>query len=324
MSYLLCFFGADEPFARAAEKLSKALGFAVSATAVQRNTEETGKRMPERPFHLVDSKKQDESCDVMVAEIDGILSPQIHEEEGVSGRESLKQPTEYKECNVVVIEKLARKRLSQKPEYRRTDRFIGALYGERGGFEPYVRESALAMGQLKAKRWVFVADGAHHNWQIQLTNFPGATAILDFYHAAEHLGEYCNLFRDEQQGKRVYKRLKDLMWEGDTLQMLVEMDSHLEKLTDRSEGVKQINYFKRNTDRMAYDQYRAQGLPMGSGSVEGSCKYVVGRRFKGNGMRWKKADNKAVLRVRLAVVNETLQRQFMPRQREITLLTAAA
>jgi len=45
----------------------------------------------------------------MIVEIDGTTSPQIKEIEGITARESLKQPTEYKECNVVVIEKLATK-----------------------------------------------------------------------------------------------------------------------------------------------------------------------------------------------------------------------
>lgn len=36
---------------------------------------------------------------------------------------------------------------------------------------------------------------------------------------------------------------------------------------------------------MDYDIYKAKGYPIGSGLVEGQCKLVVNRRFKGNGMR---------------------------------------
>ena len=32
---------------------------------------------------------------------------------------------------------------------------------------------------------VFPADGAHHNWDMQATNFPESVGILDFYHASE-------------------------------------------------------------------------------------------------------------------------------------------
>ena len=54
MSYLLTSFGASEPFARASELLSEALGFSVSPTAVQRNTEAVGERVSDNPYALID------------------------------------------------------------------------------------------------------------------------------------------------------------------------------------------------------------------------------------------------------------------------------
>jgi hypothetical protein len=34
-------------------------------------------------------------------------------------------------------------------------------------------------------------------------------------------------------------------------------------------------YFHRNRDRMRYNDYLAQGLPIASGSVEGACKNLI-------------------------------------------------
>ena len=45
-------------------------------------------------------------CELMVVEVDGTISPQILEKQGLVGRESLKQPTDWKECNAVVIQKM--------------------------------------------------------------------------------------------------------------------------------------------------------------------------------------------------------------------------
>jgi hypothetical protein len=45
MSYLLSLFGSCGPYEESAEQLSEVLGFPVSATAVQRNTEKTGERI---------------------------------------------------------------------------------------------------------------------------------------------------------------------------------------------------------------------------------------------------------------------------------------
>jgi len=190
MTYLMSFFGGCEPYVGAAKMLSKALGFSVSSTAEQNNTEKTGERIEHNPYKAISDKKQSEECDLMVVEIDGTMSPQIHEEQGVTGHESLKQPTEYKECNVVVIEKANK-------DGGVFDRWVGAQYGPRQEFENYVRQTGIQMGQMKAKEVVFLADGAKHNWEVQQTNFPDAIPILDFYHAMEHLGAFCFLFQKE-------------------------------------------------------------------------------------------------------------------------------
>ena len=319
MSYLLSLFGSGEAYEPSAKKLGGAVGYSISATAVQRNTEMIGKRLEDRPLRSIDGKRQNEGCDLMLVEIDGTTSPQIKEEEGITGRESLKLPTEYKECNVVVIEKLtATGSAEKKRQYKAQDRWTGAMYGPRADFDRYVHEAGVRMGQLQAEKVLFIADGAKHNWEIQMTNFPDAIQILDVYHALEHLADYCDLFTNAAKGKQQYGQWRDMMLNGDTLQLLHEMKEQRQSLSDRAEGQKHINYFLNNIERMAYDTYRAMGFPIGSGLVEGSCKLVVGKRFKGNGMRWKRADNQYVLKTRLAELNGELDNAFHPRPREFT------
>ena len=321
VSYLIALFGSDESFGRSSKKLSKSLGFKISETAVQRNTEALGRRLENRPLKAIEARRQSEPCDLMVVEIDGTTSPQIKEEQGVTGRESLKQPTEYKECNVVVIEKQHRNGDEENPlRYLPHDRWTGAMYGPRILFDQYVHESGIRMGQLSANRVVFVADGAKHNWEIRLNNFPDAVEILDVYHALEHLGDFCALVADVSKGKQQFARWRRMMLEGDTLQLIHELKLERPNLSDSDAGQKHINYFYNNRNRMAYDQYRESGYPIGSGLVEGSCKYVVGKRFKGSGMRWKRADNRAVLRARLAEINEELIEAFIPIRRRTSLV----
>ena len=176
MSYLLSFYGAHMPYADAAEKLQQSLGFAISATAVQRNTEKTGERIAHHPLRIIPSQKQSQWCKRMILEVDGTMSPQIHEEEGITGREGLKQPTEYKECNIISIQKL-------DENAKQIDRWTGVRYGLRSSFEHHANQTALKIGQLQAEQVVFLADGAKHNWEIQQTHFCGSIAILDYYHA---------------------------------------------------------------------------------------------------------------------------------------------
>jgi hypothetical protein len=56
-----------------------------------------------------------------------------------------------------------------------------------------------------------------------------------------------------------------------------------------------------NQQHMRYPDYRAAGLPIGSGQVEAQCKTLVGGRCKQGGMRnWTYAGAEGVLRMRTA------------------------
>ncbi len=304
MTMLICLLGAEEPFERSATKLEALLGYAVSSTAVQRTTEKTGERIPDDRAELIDPGEHGQPCPLMVVEVDGTTSPQISPQLGVTGRESLRAQTCFKECNLVVIEKRDGKKV--------IDRWTGARYGPRKDFEPYAAQAGMRMGFMDAERTLFIADGARHNWELAMTHFPGAVQILDYYHAAEHLAEFCHLLPASDRDKQV-RKWKTLLYTGEPLQLIVEMKRAVWKLSDTDAGCKHITYFQNNKKRMDYGRYRACHWPIGSGSVEGQCKFVVGRRFKGNGMRWRPYDNDCVLRARLAVLNGDLDRYFQPR-----------
>lgn len=47
-----------------------------------------------------------------------------------------------------------------------------------------------------------------------------------------------------------------------------------------------LGYLETNRERTRYDEFRAQGLCVGSAVVEAGCKAVVGERCKRSGMRW--------------------------------------
>jgi hypothetical protein len=305
MSYLVSSFGGGEAFARAAQMLSEALGFSLSATAVQRNTEAVGERIPDNPYQMIGAQRGQQPCELMVVEVDGTISPQIMEKQGVSGRESLKAPTDWKECNVVVVQKIR--------GGKEVDRWTGARYGRHQEFESYAGRAALAMGQHFAQKLVFLADGAHTNWELQKTNFPGSVGILDFYHASEHLGAFCLLLKDQRKANGIHSRWAHMLLNGHALQVVQEMRRRADTVADRNSAIREINYFKNNLSRMDYDTYQAADFPIGSGLVEGSCKFVVAKRFKGSGMRWKRQDNILVLRVRVEKLNGNLHHYFQPR-----------
>ncbi len=48
-------------------------------------------------------------------------------------------------------------------------------------------------------------------------------------------------------------------------------------------------YFVNQANRMDYPKYKALGLPIGSGIVEGACKTLVKQRLDAGGMWWNPA-----------------------------------
>lgn len=59
-----------------------------------------------------------------------------------------------------------------------------------------------------------------------------------------------------------------------------------------------IGYLRHNRDSLWYRTRLAEGLPIGSGLVEGTCKNMIGKRLKLNNPRWclPRAENMAALR----------------------------
>jgi hypothetical protein len=305
LSYLICSYAANEPYGFGSMLLSESLGIKISSTAMQNNSERIGAHLPDNPLDFVPNEKQSEKSDLMIVEMDGTMSPQISAVEGLTGHESLKAPTEYKECNVLTVEKYT--------DGEKTDRWVGADYGKRVDFEEYLRKTTMKMGLLKAKKLVFVADGARHNWEMCKSYLPGAVEVLDFYHAIEHLSQFCDLFKDSEKGKRLFKIWRSMIREGDIFQVLDEMKKSLFITRNTDEAQKEINYLNKNKHRMAYDEYKEKKYPIGSGLIEGQCKLVVNKRFKRNGMRWKLHDNRSILKLRISFLNSILERYFQPK-----------
>lgn len=87
----------------------------------------------------------------------------------------------------------------------------------------------------------------------------------------------------------------DLVWENQVASVI----PHLEPYLSKGEAVAAAHtYLTNNQQRMQYATYRAQGLQVGSGSIESGCKHVLGARLKQAGMRWSRDGAQAVAKVR--------------------------
>lgn len=148
---------------------------------------------------------------------------------------------------------------------------------------------------------VCLGDGAPGIWSQYALHFPHRVEILDWYHACEHLWATGNGVFGEgtQQAKGWVEAQEGLLWEGKVEEVVANLVA-LSQGPGGEAAQEQIHYFQTNKERMRYHQFRAQGYPIGSGSVESACKRLIGARLKGSGMRWSKQGSQSVLALRAA------------------------
>jgi hypothetical protein len=150
-----------------------------------------------------------------------------------------------------------------------------------------------------------LGDGAAWIWDGYAAHLPQRVEILDFYHALEHVGVAAAAMHGEGSAEAAAwrKRMKKNLLRygpGTLLHALRKWQPTTEAAAEVRR--QELGYFQRNAHRMHYPTYRKQGLPIGSGAVEGACKHLVADRFKGAGMRWNPATAEPVLHLRAALL----------------------
>ena len=177
--------------------------------------------------------------------------------------------------------------------------------------------TAEVMGALIQRphlRVVKGAAGAPDNWSYLSAVLPVGQEVLDFYHAAEHLGAALGAAYGEGTSK-YQERLETLSAvlrdapEGvDTVMGAL---GRLRTRYPRRQAIhKALAYFREHRHRMRSRDLRAQNLPIGSGVVEAACKTLVSQRLKRSGMRWRTAGGQAILTFRALCQSERFERAW--------------
>ena len=155
---------------------------------------------------------------------------------------------------------------------------------------------------------ICLMDGERALWEAQREHLPPQTVgILDLYHVLERLWTAAHCFHGE--GTTVAERFVN-----ERLQMLLDgrvgyLIGGLRRMAKRLRGEKRrrlltvIGYLANNRSNMRYDEYLAEGYPIGSGVAEGACRHVVKDRLEQTGMRWTVEGAQAILHLRAIYLN---------------------
>lgn len=254
--------------------------------------------------------------DLLVVSVDGVNVPMREdgvrvgrpgERPGVRGRDS---KTSWREAGVGTISVYQAGDGDESLPTRLATRHFARM--PEAGMETLLSRQGRAVGDLSGERSfqevVVICDGKPSLWRAIEEDplYAGATKVLDFFHAAEHLSKAAEAIfgKKEHRASRWYEKYRALLLaEPRGLDSLLRsMRYYRRKLrsgTERRKVVERaMRYFARNRERMRYAEFRDRGLPIGSGVVEAACKTIVGARMKRSGMRWSLEGGQHVLNLR--------------------------
>jgi hypothetical protein len=176
-------------------------------------------------------------------------------------------------------------------------------------FERYALAELHRRGLDEAQKVVAVNDGAAWIQSFNDYHCPQAVRVIDFAHAQGYVAQIGKAILGEEttelkawlkdkahQAKHEppQRLLSELAWFG-----------HQAQTDEQKTVIEQgLRYLSQRQEMIDYRHFRAQGYPIGSGSVESSHKHVVHKRLKQAGMRWSEHHVDPLLALRNLISND--------------------
>ena len=292
---LLALLGATQAsFADAAAVLDRLCLVQVCPNTVRSASEDVGKILVEHEQELATSAQEPEDLSApqlcgparLYVSMDGVL---VHCRS--SGWREIKAGCVY----------TTRTCRSRRAPYRQTLRIEQPSYqaalAEAEAFGAQLAVEARRRGVEQAEEVIVIGDGAHWIWRLAEEHFPGATQIVDWYHASQYVWQAATSIHGEASAARTQwaKQQLDALWEGRLDEVLVALAEHA---GDAGAVDAAVSYYTTHRSRLDYPGYRARNLQLGSGTIESTCKHLISARLKQAGMIWSEEGATAVSAVR--------------------------
>jgi hypothetical protein len=324
VQWMGCLLAVFVPYETACRLLQQLTGVSLAAGTVWRWVQQVGQRvMAQLADELealaagtlppAESLAAELAALPLVIGADGVMAP-FRPQPGTP-----KGKTRWREIKVAILARLG-ERLTRhgKRVTRLCQRRLVAVLGTIDDLTPRLWLEAVRQGVSTAVQVVWLSDGGRGFWTVfqRCFNAVGATAILDFYHAAQNLYKGAAAWLDGRTRacQQWFARLRHQLRHGHEQQVLAELAALVETEqfpeSARETLINVYNYLKTHEDHIQYDQFNAAGLPIGSGLVESACKWLIQQRFKGVGMRWSEPGFDHLLHLRLAWVNQRFDSFF--------------
>lgn len=165
-----------------------------------------------------------------------------------------------------------------------------AILGDKAAFIPALKSELACRRVRQADKISAVNDGAEWIWDLVQTYLPARTTeILDWPHAVENLAKAGKAGWGEgtPEAQAWLEQRKTELWHGQLMQVEIGLYQLPRRYKERGRDIRQVkSYIDQHWERLHYDRFRAEGRPIGSGTVESAAKNVVAWRMKRGGQRW--------------------------------------
>ena len=156
-----------------------------------------------------------------------------------------------------------------------------------------------------------VADGAPWLWSHLARAFPEGKQILDYFHVSEHVHKVAEVQYGHQtkEAQEWCEATTARLWLGEVgtviwgLQRMKAVNETSEEEIRKFKG-----YLEKNADRIDYKSQKKGGYPIGSGGIESANKFICHIRIKRSGAWWYEDNANAMMRLRCAKYNGTIDR----------------
>lgn len=287
---MIAYAGQLDVYGQGNQVLERFLGIKVSAMQVNRMTDYYGERCGDAQVLLAPSLPAVKGKEVPYVAVDGSMLFTRDD-----GWKEVKVARLFKSSDCIDP--------NGKASWIRHSQYYGLLGGSvpfTGGVEAILDGYNVPQGQL-----VFLSDGAQwiRNWVEDA--FPGSVAILDYYHALEHLHKFkVAVFGDKEEGAGWAEEQAALLLESQT-EAVISNIRVAAKEKGTGEAEKLIGYYGANKNRMDYKRYKTIGAGIiGSGAVESAHRTLIQDRMKNAGQRWSNGGAKHMIDLKTMYLNE--------------------
>lgn len=292
--------GATTDFREAAELLAELTGLGVGAETVRRHTELVGaalRRAEDGAVRRVERTREaaepvEPAAGVLLVEVDGAM---------------LRYLDGWHEVKLGLVagcldgQVVAPSYTAAREPAAAFGRRLAAEAARRGALEIVRWEGGLVgRGLAVLREAVVLGDGARWIWEQAAEHVGARIEIVDGFHAAEHLHTVGRLLFGEGPTATAWAeaRVGELLAQGPAPVLAALRAARAPSAQTRALLRTERGYFRRNAERMAYPEFRLDGLPIGSGAIESAADHLLQRRMKRAGMRWSDAGADALLALR--------------------------